>query len=530
MNEMRICKRLVLVGMALGLVLAGCGGTDDPKSNKAEITALILTIGTDYEINFGTGTTAKVRLPEGTTMPTSAIVKSVTLSAGASGLKQSTSVDINANGVVSITITAEDGVTEGIYTVTVKVLQNLSDYSLSYPIAKRSADGSISVSPVWKKGTVDAIPSAGGVSYAIDPALPTGLTLNADGTISGTMPSLDKVTAYQITATGDGTDYVNTAMGTFLDKFVSEETYTPVTTGTAISNIAELQAMTQTLDGEYYLTTHIDLSAETSWAPIASSASPFTGTLHGNGYAIYNLTIDAGTAAYQGLFASVSGATIENLGIGVTSIKGGMFVGALAGYAAPATLSNIAVAPMATDAKIEATSSSEVLEGFSGSFLGGAVGRLDGGSLTGYSLVAVQAAVGPSVGGFVGAITNSATVSGYATGDVTGKVSVGGLVGMSNRSTISSGYATGNVNGSYSLGGLVGENSRGTIIGYATGDVTGTGSSIGGLVGDGGYSTFIGYATGDVTGTGSSIGGLVGRSNSRHQQRLCHGRCHWDWF
>ena len=150
------------------------------------------------------------------------------------------------------------------------------------------------------------------MSYASTPALPTGLTLNADGTISGTMPSLDKVTAYQITATGDGTDYVNTAMGTFLDKFVSEETYTPVTTGTAISNIAELQAMTPS--GEYYLTTHIDLSAETSWAPIASSASPFTGTLHGNGYAIYNLTIDAGTAAYQGLFASENGANRRELG------------------------------------------------------------------------------------------------------------------------------------------------------------------------------------------------------------------------
>ena len=322
MNEMRICKRLVLVGMALGLVLAGCGGTDDPKSNKAEITALILTIGTDYEINFGTGTTAKVRLPEGTTMPTSAIVKSVTLSAGASGLKQSTSVDINANGVVSITITAEDGVTEGIYTVTVKVLQNLSDYSLSYPIAKRSADGSISVSPVWKKGTVDAIPSAGGVSYAIDPALPTGLTLNADGTISGTMPSLDKVTAYQITATGDGTDYVNTAMGTFLDKFVSEETYTPVTTGTAISNIAELQAMTQTLDGEYYLTTHIDLSAETSWAPIASSASPFTGTC----MAMAMPSIPhhrCRDRCLSGFVCLGEWCNHRELGIGVTSIKGG---------------------------------------------------------------------------------------------------------------------------------------------------------------------------------------------------------------
>ena len=396
-------------------------------------------------------------------------------------------------------------------TVTVAMVgaESLSDYSLSYPIAKRSADGSISVSPVWKKGSVDGAP-VGGVSYASTPSLPTGLTLNADGTISGTMPSLDKVTAYQITATGDGTDYGNTATGTFLDKFVSEETYTQDTTGTAISNIAELQAMTPS--GEYYLTAHIDLSAETSWAPIASSASPFTGTLHGNGYAIYNLTIDAGTAAYQGLFASVNGATVENLGIGVTSIKGQAGVGALAGYAETATLSNIAVAPMVADAKIEATGS-VVIGGNEGAHLGGAVGYQDGGSLTGYSLVSVQAP-GSYLGGFVGYSING-TVSGYATGNVLGEGTssrAGGFVGSSTNGTVS-GYATGNVSGGDYTGGLVGANSDTTVVGYASGNVSGGNYYTGGLAGFGGYSTIIGYATGDVTGT-NYIGGLVGQSHA----------------
>ena len=201
--------------------------------SEATIIALTLTIGNvDYPITFGTDKTAEVELPEGTFIPGTATVQAVNLSTGASGLVHGGIVNIDAYGEASIaiTITAEDGVTKGIYTVTVKGMQALDGYSLSYPIAKRSADGSISVSPVWKKGAVDAIPSAGGVSYAIASALPTGLALDPDnGIISGTMPSLDKVTAYQITATGDGTDYVNTATGTFLDKFVSEETYTPVT-------------------------------------------------------------------------------------------------------------------------------------------------------------------------------------------------------------------------------------------------------------------------------------------------------------
>ncbi len=513
---MKICKRLFLVGMALGLVLAGCGGgSEEPvKSDKTAITALTLTIGTDYEINFGTDKTAKVRLPEGTTMPTSAIVKSVTLSAGASGLDKDQVLPIT-EGSVTVTITAEDGTTTQDYTVTVKVMESLSDYSLSYPIAKRSAGGSISVSPVWKKGSVDGAP-VGGVSYASTPSLPTGLTLNADGTISGTMPSLDKVTAYQITATGDGTDYVNTATGTFLDKFVSEETYTPVTTGTAISNIAELQAMTPS--GEYYLTAHIDLTTVSSWTPIASSASPFTGTLHGNGYAIYNLTIDAGTAAYQGLFASVSGATIENLSIGVANIKGKAGVGALAGYAETATLSNIAVAPMVADAKIEATGS-VVIGGNEGAHLGGAVGYQDGGSLTGYSLVSVQAPGSSSfyLGGFVGYSTNG-TVSGYATGNVLGEGTssgrAGGFVGYSTNGTVS-GYATGNVTGWEYSGGLVGQSYRSTISGYATGAVVGD-FAIGGLIGLESNGTIVGYWDKTSTGQDTSAGGAVGITATRN--------------
>ena len=410
-------------------------------------------------------------------------------------------------------------------TVTVAIVgaESLSDYSLSYPIAKRSAGGSISVSPVWKKGSVDGAP-VGGVSYASTPSLPTGLTLNADGTISGTMPSLDKVTAYQITATGDGTDYANTATGTFLDKFVSEETYTQDTTGTAISNLTELQAMATDMSsdpsGEYYLTTHIDLSTEASWTPIASSASPFTGTLHGNGYAIYNLTIDAGTTVYQGLFASVSGATVENLGIGVTSIKGQAGVGALAGYAETATLSNIAVAPMVADAKIEATGS-VVIGGNEGAYLGGAVGYQDGGSLTGYSLVSVQAP-GSYLGGFVGYSING-TVSGYATGNVLGEGTssrAGGFVGQSTNGTVS-GYATGNVSGGNNTGGLVGIYSDTTVVGYASGNVSG-GTYTGGLAGFGSYSTSIGYATGDVTGT-NYIGGLVGQSHASSNKGYATG-------
>ncbi len=436
-------------------------------------------------------------------------------------------VEPKSAGSVTITATskgkdADNNAISATIAVTVKVQESLNDYSLSYPVAKRN-DSNISVSPIWKKGAADEAPVAGGVSYDIVPALPAGLTLDtANGTISGTvsaMLDLANVTAYQITATGNGSDYVDTATGTFLDKFVSGE-YTQDTTGTAISDIDGLKAMAQTLDGEYYLTAHIDLSTEQSWTPIATSSDPFTGKLHGNGYAIYNLTIDAPTKTHQGLFASVSGAAaaIDNLSIGVTNIKGQGGIGALAGVAkTSATLSNIGVAPMtaATDpdgTKIETVSTIE-LAGITGGHTGGVVGHIDGAtSLTGYSLVNVVGSWDLS-GGLAGSVMENGTVSGYSTGTVGGRYSTGGLVGYNNGTV--SGYSTGAVTGvNNSVGGLVGYNDGDVafVSGYATGAINGV-NYLGGILGNNQGKTAIGYATGTVAAATDS-GGLVGKSLS----------------
>ena len=421
------------------------------------------------------------------------------------------------SGTYTVTATASENsnyadTTEQTATVTVKVKGNLNSYSLSYSIAKHSTDGNISVSPVWRKGTTEVAAPAG-VSYSDTSNLKLsaiGFTLNTtNGTISGTMSSLDKVTAYQITATGNGTDYEGSTTGTFLDTFPLGAAYTPTPTGTAVSTVDELKAIAP--GGEYYLTNHIDLN-NTAWTPIASSASPFTGKLHGNGYAIYNLTIEAEYDTYQGLFASVSGATIENLGIGVTSITGLAGVGALAGVAKEnASLDNIAVVPMTTATKIVATSSTAIEGGAStGALLGGLVGLQMSGSLMGYSLVPVEG-TGNKVGGLVGA--SHGTVDGFTTGAVTGKGSkVGGLVGESNNATVN-GFTTGAVTGTGNyVGGLVGQSTAdGTVSGYATGAVSGA-TNVGGLVGAS-SGTVTGYTTGVVNGTTNSVGGLVGYNN-----------------
>ncbi len=491
MKNKSTVKGLFFVAIILVFVLAGCiDGSGGSKSSEAKITVLTLTIsGEERVIDFRSGTTAGVELPVDATIPATATVKSVALSPGASGLAQDSTVDI-VNNEAKITIIAEDGMTKVSYTVTVTIELLSAYYSLRYPIAQRKADNTITASPVfWKDGAKVSAPS--GVSYAVEPMLPSGLELNADtGTITGTMPVTDKATVYTITATG-----ADSITAIFLDKFLVETAYTPDETGTAIGSLDALKTMDT--NGEYYLTDHIDLAEET-WEPLFTENAPFTGTLRGNGYAVYNLSIngtssDSDDGNYQGLFAAIgAGAHIENLGIGVTSITGNAAVGALAGQAAGSDtlLDNIAIAAMTTDAKIEATGEImimiDIIE-FPGGYLGGIVGHMASGELKGYNLgMSVTSSIF-NVGGLVGG--NEGTVSGLTTGNVDGKQNVGGLVGL-NSGTVS-GYATGNVSG-MRVGGLVGTNFYGTVSGYATGNVKGK-NDVGGLVGTNFDGTVSGY-------------------------------------
>ncbi len=141
-----------------------------------------------------------------------------------------------------------------------------------------------------------------------------------------------------------------------------------------------------------------------------------------------------------------------------------------------------------------------------GDDIGGLIGRIEGGTVSGYATGSVTGS--NNIGSLAG--YNGGIVSGYATGPALGtEEGVGGLVGRSSNGSASVGYATGSVSGSDLVGGLVGYN-VGTATGYATGSVTGN-DKVGGLVGRNYRNYVVGYATGSVTGI-SSVGGLVGES------------------
>jgi hypothetical protein len=102
---------------------------------------------------------------------------------------------------------------------------------------------------------------------------------------------------------------------------------------TAISTPEQLSRMTS--NGNYYLTRDINLRDWGIWRPLAHISFPFTGTLDGNGFFIRNMTTTSG-----GLFDTLRGATIRNLGLVNVDVRNNGFVGALANRASSSTIEN----------------------------------------------------------------------------------------------------------------------------------------------------------------------------------------------
>jgi len=105
-----------------------------------------------------------------------------------------------------------------------------------------------------------------------------------------------------------------------------------------ISTCEELQAIGRdALARHYVLTTNIDCSATKNWnggkgfAPIGGEDHPFTGTMLGNGYSIYNLTINRPDESFTGLFGYTMDAEISYIGILSATIVGHKSVGTLVG-------------------------------------------------------------------------------------------------------------------------------------------------------------------------------------------------------
>lgn len=279
-----------------------------------------------------------------------------------------------------------------------------------------------------------------------------------------------------------------------------------------VEDYSDLKAVGTTygLGAVYRMTADIDASASATensgrgFTPIGRSIPFFTGTLHGSGHVIRNLTINRPDSSYAGLFSYTKG-LVDSLGLEGLYLRAWSYVGGIAGEN-DGTINQCYVTGTVTGNG-----------GAAGGVAGTNYGYLATGTMTGcYALCPVTGA--NMTGGLVGSNYYGKIYNSYATGSVTGNSSVGGLVGANSSATIVKSFATGPVTGSgNSVGGLIGMNTfyyGGSVIkSYATGSVKGTASYIGGLVGYN-YGWSIGtvsycYSSGSVAG-GSTVGGFFG--------------------
>ena len=274
------------------------------------------------------------------------------------------------------------------------------------------------------------------------------------------------------------------------------------------------------LDSECYLLCDIDLGGAV-WTPIGTKYnSCFTGSFDGNGHVISNFKI-TDNDNYTGFFGYNEG-DIKNLGLKdfTIDVENDSYVGGLVGRNNGGNITNC-----------------YTIDGYvnGDSITGGLVGEHDKGTISFcYSSCTVTSDPSDSLshtGGLVGFnYTDGIITNSYATGDLPEAGHPGGFVGR-NLGSIRNCYATGNVFGIIA-GGFASTN-RGLITNcYSTGNVSYSASHLksygyaGGFLGINGQETYYDgvvencFATGNVSVRADSddcyLGGLVGYEHKQY--------------
>ena len=191
-----------------------------------------------------------------------------------------------------------------------------------------------------------------------------------------------------------------------------------------------------------------------SWTPIGTEEKPFAGTFDGNSYAISGLYFNNSTnknypagGNYVGLIGYADGATIKNVGVVDSYLRGYQYVGGICGKGGTQTNCY----------------NTGTVSG-SSYYVGGICGK--GGTQTNcYNTGTVSGSNG-NVGGICG--TSGTITNCYNTGTVSATYYVGGICGSGG--TLTNCYNTGTVSGSsYNVGGICGYNGDQTNCYYLAG-------------------------------------------------------------
>ena len=251
------------------------------------------------------------------------------------------------------------------------------------------------------------------------------------------------------------------------------------------------------------------------WLPIGTSASPFKGVFKGNGHTISGLFINRSSSNYVGFFGYIDGATITNLKINATYIKGKNYVGAIAGDC----ISNCTISGCSV-----VFSQSPGISG--NQYVGGIAGNNSTGNIEN---CIVQGSINATsdVGGIIGKCMNTNLTSVTCVGNINASGNVGGIAGSAKATTVSSIITSAYFHGKITNSG----NNTGGIVGYETfclgtskciflGEISGV-DYVGGIVGHTAedisntknYAIDNCSAIGDITGN-DAVGGIIGKNTA----------------
>lgn len=310
-----------------------------------------------------------------------------------------------------------------------------------------------------------------------------------------------------------------------------------------VYQLAELSNFTNRAGVVIELKNDIDLSGflqdnnpSEGWEPVGTLSQPFKGILKGKNHKITGFYVNRGSSSYVGFFGALDGATISDLTIEGTYVKGIDYIGGFAGKISDSRIDNCTI----TLSNSTGVSGTNRVGGFAGHITNSFIGDCNVtanvtatgdyvGCLAGYvssssstrlniqSISTKGKIIGNSrVGGLVGYLENYAVKYVTVQGDVSGKTSTGGMAGRAKESTFSDSSITGQVNGTSWVGGISGFAYGNCSFNKlkSEGDVSGT-SCVSGGVGWIDTTAVVSFTDvhtrGSITNTGDNSGGIVGK-------------------
>ena len=340
-----------------------------------------------------------------------------------------TLADLGATGDTTLSI---NGGTAKTYDKTTTLSTVFSDIAAAGGTAEIK-DGVVTVSGVNLSGTVVDILGLQATQTGTE--ITSGDLTYTASTASTSSSSLKPVSV-SVATSGTQLRYLNSGTEQVVyvsdvSDFTTGKTY-HVSTVDDMKKLAELtNAGANTAGVRFVLDNDIDMASVSNFAGIGKNDdNAFMGTFDGQGYQIQNLKISNTSVDNLGLFANVTGATIQNLGVSNATVAGRQQTGILVGVANNMTLKNCW--------------SSGTVTAYNGLYIGGLVGNMNASTITSsYSTANVNGS-SRAKGGLVGQIGYNGIVSNsYATGSVTGGSYNGTLVGAASGAEVNNCYTTG---------------------------------------------------------------------------------------